>query len=87
MLKFDISFLECMYFAFLSTFDLLLAILFLFLLSVTGMTGLAGRSVIRCMCVYFPYLFHFMRIFSRLLRLVYLVVTEYGAFNLVTAVF
>ena len=65
---------------------LLLAILFLFLLSVTGMTSLAGCSVIRCMCMYFLYLFHFMRIFAWLL-LVYLVVTGYGGFNLVSAVF
>ena len=51
------------------------------------MTSLAGRSVIRCMCMYFLYLFHFMWIFAQLLRLVYLVVTGYGGFNLVSAVF
>ena len=66
---------------------LLLAILFLFLLSVTGMTGLAGRSVIRCMCMYFLYLFHFMWVFAQLLRLVYLVITGCGVFNLLSALF
>ena len=46
------------------------------------MTSFAGRSVIKCMCMYFPYLVHCMRIFYRLLRLVYLVVSGYGNLTL-----